>query len=109
MIPAAEMAQIENTSFSRRVSRVFGLDLHSWEQLMLFSLGIAALAAVAVVVTTVAVVIGQRDENAQTKNEFEAYKIEAGKRSDQLKKETATANAEAAKANLELEKLKIPR
>jgi hypothetical protein len=47
MMPAAEMAQIEKTTFSRKVRRVFGLGLHSWEQLMLLSLGIAALAALA--------------------------------------------------------------
>jgi hypothetical protein len=56
----AEMAQIESTAFSRKVRRLFGLDLHSWEQVMLVSLGFAALAAVAVVVATTAVVTLQK-------------------------------------------------
>ena len=53
MIPAAESKETEYTAVSSGVRRMlFGLDLHSWEQGMLWSLGLAALAAVAVVVST---------------------------------------------------------
>jgi hypothetical protein len=84
------------------VRRVLGFDLHGWEQLMLWSLGFAALAAVAVVVTTTAVVTLQKAENSESKAEFERYKLDASEKIE-------TAKAEAAKANLELEKLRAPR
>jgi len=105
---------------------MLGFDLHSWEQLMLISLGIAGLIAIAVFVTTAAVVILTRHENAETKREYEEYKltvdakvadakkegIAAGKaagdallkaatlekEAEQLRKDTADANARAAEA-----------
>jgi hypothetical protein len=101
-MPAAETANIEKTAFSRKVRRVFGLDLHSWEQLMLSALGIAGLVAIAVFVTTASVVILQREENARTKDEFERYKLEAGEK-------IATANADAADANRKAEEERTER
>lgn len=85
----------EKTTFLRRLRRVLGLDLHSWEQLMLLSLAVTGLAAIAVFVTTASVVILQRNENAKTKTEFEAYKIDSGKQIA-----SANALAEVAKANV---------
>jgi hypothetical protein len=119
-MPAAETPQITKTSFSRRVRRVLGLDLHSWEQWMLLSLGVAALAAIAVVVTSASVVILTRHENAETKKEYEAYKltvdgkvadakregIEAGKTAGNALVRAAELEKEAANARLETERLK---
>lgn len=42
---------------------MLGLELHTWEEIMVWSLGIAALSAVAVVVSTRVVVLLQREEN----------------------------------------------
>src|SRR4051812_38763240 len=114
-MPAAETPQITKTSFSRRVRRLLGLDLHSWEQWMLLALGLAAFAAVAVVVTTASVVILTRHENAETKKEYEEYKltvdgkvadarkegIEAGELAGNAMVRAAELEREAANARLE--------
>jgi hypothetical protein len=119
----AETTSIEKTDFSRKVRRVLGLDLHSWEQLMLLSLGAAGLIAVAIFITTASVVILQRHETAEAKRELDAYKIEAGEKvaasaaiGETAKADASKANeaaerakAEAAKANLELARIKAPR
>src|SRR6516225_5956758 len=101
-MPAAGMAEIEKSALSRKIRQVFGLELHSWEQLMIAALGLAALAAVAVVVTTASVVVLQRAETARTKNEFEAYKLEAGTRIAEANAVGETAKADAAKARAEI-------
>jgi hypothetical protein len=85
MIPTTEMAQIENTKFSRKVRRLFGLDLHSWELIMLWSLGGAAVAALAVVVSTTAVVKLQKLELAELGKEA----AEARRETAELQKVTA--------------------
>src|SRR5450631_1849827 len=129
-MPAAESPQITNTNFSRKVRRVLGLDLHSWEQWMLLALGLAAFAAVAVVVTTASVVILTRHENAEIKKEYAEYKltvdgkvadakkegIEAGKvagnalvRAAESEKQAAESKERTAKLELELAKIKQPR
>ena len=112
MIPALAMAEIESTTVAKRVSRVLGFDLHSWEQLMLLSLGAAALAAVAVVVTTAAVVVGTRDENARTRLEFETYQIEAGKQAAKSDEHIAELNNQTERLkgeNLALQTVLLPR
>jgi hypothetical protein len=136
-MPTAETANTNNTAPSRKVRRMLGLDLHSWEQLMLLSLGLAGLIALAVFITTASVVILTRHESAETKREYATYKltvdgkvadaksegIKAGrdagnallraaeleKQAEQLRKDTAEANARAAEAKLELERFKQPR
>jgi hypothetical protein len=108
-MPAAEMAETKNTSHPVKRTRVLGFDLHSWEQWMLWSLAGTALAAVAVMVTTAAVVLSQREENARTKAEFESYKLGVEKETEGLRKQTAEANARAAEAKLALEKFKADR
>ncbi|WP_429041164.1 hypothetical protein [Bradyrhizobium elkanii] len=134
-MPTAEATKIESTAFSRKVRRsVFGIGLHGWEQLMLLSLGVTGLIAFAVAFTTASVVILTRHETAEAKRELEEYKltveakvadatargIEAGKsagaalvraadlekQAEQLRKDTAEANARAAQASLQVEYLK---
>jgi hypothetical protein len=101
-IPMAETAQAENTAFSKKVRRVFGLDLHSWEQVMLLSLGAAALAAVAVVVATTIVVKLQKEESSASKHELNLYKVEAGEKIVAAEAVGKTAQADIAKANAQI-------
>jgi hypothetical protein len=101
------MVEIENTTLSKGVRRVFGLDLHSWEQLMLWSLGAAALAAVLVVVTTTSVIHLQRVEAADAMREFDLYKLGVEAKVADAKKEGIKAGETAGNAVLraaELEK-----
>jgi hypothetical protein len=95
-----------------KARRVLGLDLNSWEQLMIWALGFAALAAVAVVVSTASVVVLQREETARTKNEFESYKLEAAKDIAGAEERAKIAEQRTAEANLRLEALRksmLPR
>jgi hypothetical protein len=73
-MPTPESADAANTNTSAIVS-LFGLGLHSWEQAMLWALGFAALAAVAVVVTTAAVVTLQKLEAEASEKRLEIYKV----------------------------------
>lgn len=112
---------IEKDIFSKTVRRMFGLSLHTWENLMVGSLVAAALAAVAVVVATYAVVQLQRLEIADSKDEFERYKLSAGQsiaeagaraaeanqKASESREETAKAFKEAAGANERAGKLEM--
>jgi hypothetical protein len=102
-----EMAQIERTAFSRKERRLFGFDLHSWEQVMLVSLGFAALAAVFVVVATTAVVKLQKKEADDADKALNAYKLTVEDKVADAKTEGIKAGATAGNAMLraaELEK-----
>jgi hypothetical protein len=102
-IPAADTANIENANVSKGVRRViFGFDLHSWEQLMLLSLGLAGLIAITVFVTTASVVILQRRENAQLREALTKANVEI----TNTQADIAQAQREAAEARLEQERLK---
>jgi hypothetical protein len=103
-MPMADAPHIEKAAFSRKVRRVFGLDLHSWEQLMLLSLGIAGLIAIAVFVTTASVVILQRHETAEAKRQLDEYKIGADEKVAAAKAVGDTAQENAAKAIAETAK-----
>jgi hypothetical protein len=52
-----EKPHIENTTISKGESRMWGLDLDWWNTLMLWSLGLAAVAAICVLVTTRVVIV----------------------------------------------------
>lgn len=78
---------------------MFGLDLHSWENIMVGSLIVAGMIAVAVGVATLQVVRLQRAEIAASKSDFEKYKLDSERVTEALKRD---ANA----AQLETEKLK---
>lgn len=66
---------------------------------MVLSLGAAALAAFAVVLSTIAVIRLQKAAEQETKREFDTYKLEAGK-------SIAEANARTKEAELKLEQLR---
>jgi hypothetical protein len=103
MIPVANTAHINSTT-SVRVKRMWGFDLHSWEQIMLWSLGCAAIAALAVTVSTTAVVFLQKEESEASKHELEVYKADSGKKISAAEAVGMTAQADIAKANSEIAK-----
>src|SRR5258708_26157937 len=82
-----ETVQIENTSSSKKVRRMFGFDLDWWNDAMLLSLGAAALAAVALAVSSTIVIKLQKQEA-----------IDAGVKIAEL-------NVRAKEAELKLEQL----
>ena len=116
MIPAMDGPTIEKTTTSKRVTRLLGIDLHSWELVMLLALGIVAIGGVAVVAATYGVIMAQRSEVAAANRELEAYKAQAATEvakanatGETAKQAAAEANARAEQANLELQRLRMPR
>jgi len=92
---------------------MFGLNLHWWETVMVGSLAVAAIAAIAVVVSTRVVIILQREALKDSADQFAQYKVDAGLKIAKATEGAANANASAAKANeraetarLETERLK---
>jgi hypothetical protein len=77
---------------------LFGLDLHTWEQWMLGSLGLAALAAVAVVVSTTAVVFLTRAAAEKAKQELDEYKLTVAGQVADAQKEGIEAGKTAGNA-----------
>jgi hypothetical protein len=73
-IPASEMAQIENTTSSKTVRRMLGLDLDSWNAIMLLSLAVAAFAAVFVVVSTAVVIKLQKKDALEASERIESLR-----------------------------------
>ena len=103
-MPANAMAPATNTKVR---SLLWGIDLQSWEQWMLAALGVAALAAVSVVVTTAAVVVLTRSAAERAKQELDAYKSTAEAQVAEAKREGMAAGQKAGNAILraaELEK-----
>jgi hypothetical protein len=81
---------------------MLGLSLHGWENAMVVFLIIAGFFALIAGAATWAVVRLQRIEIAESKQEFDKYKLDTSK-------EIAEANARALEAQLALEKFKAPR
>jgi hypothetical protein len=100
-MPKTDNAQIANTISSSRVRRMWGLDLRGWETAMLISLGLAAIAAFAVVLATAIVVRLQHIEAEEAKKELEEYKSEAAQKIAEANSEAAKAKESAAKLNNE--------
>jgi hypothetical protein len=103
------MARTEKAIRSEKVSSMFGLDLDWWNSAMLVSLGFAALAAFAVVVSTAVVIKLQKAAEVETKQEFDRYKFESDERiaaansvGEAAKADAAKAHADIAKANAEI-------
>jgi hypothetical protein len=96
------MAMEPSASFSNRVRRMLGFSLHDWENAMVVFLIVAGAFALLAGAATWAVVRLQRAELAASRQEFEKYKLDAGK-------EIADAQQRAAEANLELARMKTPR
>lgn len=87
--------------------RMFGFDLHGWEALMLWSLTIAALAAVAVVLSTRIVILLQREENKAKSEELAKYQADAGIRIAEALTAAAKAHERAADLERQTELLRV--
>ena len=88
---------------------MWGMGLDSWNNVLVLSLSIAAAAAIIVGISTFIVIQLQKQEAIDAKDEFDRYKIEAGKQIAGADARAAEANKQAAQANLELARLKMPR
>jgi len=92
-----EIAQIENTTFSKKVRRMLGLSLETWNTVMVASLGIGAAAAVIVGVSTFVIIKLQKLEAADASAAFEQYKLGVASQTAELEKEAAVARLETEK------------
>jgi hypothetical protein len=114
--PANDSPTIENTTRSAKVRRMFGLDLHGWEQAMLWFLGIVAIGGVGVVIATYSVIKLQREESVTAKADLAKNQAQTTKEiaaanavAETAKKDAAAAHERTALAELALERLKSPR
>jgi hypothetical protein len=78
---------------------IWGLSLHSWEEVMRGSLLAVGALGVIVGFATTFVVTLTREELEASKKELDQYKIEATAEVNKAKEGAAVANAEAAKAH----------
>jgi len=104
------------TSQSKRDKMIWGLSLHGWEDVMRASLAIVGISGLFVGLATWFVVKLQRAEIAESRAEFDSYKLDAAKQiaaanaaGEAAKADAAQANARAIEAQLALEKYKAPR
>jgi hypothetical protein len=97
-----DVAHTENTTISKRVRRMFGLDLDAWNVVMVSFLGVAAIAAVVVGLST-AIIIKLQKQSELESNERIASLVTQG---DQLRKDTAEANNRTKEAELKLLELR---
>jgi cell division protein FtsB len=70
-----ETAMMTNSDFSKRVRRMLGLGLDSWNNILLFFLAITAVAAAFVGFSTYATIQLAKQEAADSKREFDEYKL----------------------------------
>jgi hypothetical protein len=104
---AQEMATIESAIFSKRVRRMLGWSLDTWNSIMLLSLTVAGVAAAVVVVSTYATIELAKKEAADQKKELDAYKLTVEGKVAEAEKEGIEAGKTAGNALLrtaELEK-----
>jgi hypothetical protein len=101
-----DMAHINSATFSKKVREMLGLDLDSWNNMLVASLAIAAAAAVIVGVSTFAVIRLQNAAELETKEEFDRYKLEAAKSISEANARTKEAEVKLAEIR---EKLGRPR
>src|SRR4051794_6129035 len=100
--PTSKTPIAETAIVSKRVRRMFGLSLHGWENWMVGSLIVAAAFALIAGFATWAVVRLQRIELAESKKDFDKFKLDADKK-------ISEATAKALESQLELAKFKAPR
>jgi hypothetical protein len=100
-----DMAHTQRTVVSKKVRRMFGLDLDAWNTVMVSFLGVAAIAAVVVGVSTAIIIKLQKQAELESSERIASLIVQG----DQLRKDTADANARAAQANLSLQRLTVPR
>src|ERR1700726_3237225 len=119
-MPAIENNTMLATNLSKRVKMIWGLSLHSWEDLMRASLLIVGVFGLIAGLSTWFVVKLQRAEIAQAATDLERYKSDASIKVEEARNEgiqagriagnamirAAELEKEAANARLETEKLK---
>jgi hypothetical protein len=105
----SDIAHIEKTAVSKGVRRMLGFDLETWNVIMVSFLGLGAIAAVVVGVSTAVIIKLQKQEAADSARAFATYKLEAGENIAAANARAAEADQKAAEAKLELEKFKAPR
>jgi hypothetical protein len=81
----------DSAHFSKKVSRMLGLSLDSWNNALLMFLALGAFVAALVGVATYATIRLTKDESAESKREFEAYRLDSNLRAAGLEKEAADA------------------
>jgi hypothetical protein len=110
----------ENTTLSKKVYRMFGFNVDTWEKLLEIFLAVGVIAGAIVGIATYSVNRLQKAENEETKHAFELYKlgvasqvaeaktegIKAGEAAGNALVRAAESEKEAANAQLETEKIK---
>lgn len=100
---APEKAQIANTNFSRKVRRMFGFALDSWNNIMVLFLGLGVLSAGIVGVSQYVIIQLQKLEARDAAADFERYKLDVGQKIADANTAGETAKADAAEANKKAE------
>ncbi|WFU07810.1 hypothetical protein QA646_10805 [Rhizobium sp. CB3090] len=98
---------IKEEKFSKRLVRMWGMSLDTWNNILLLFLAIAAVAAAVVGFSTYATIRLAKEESVAAKAELDAYKLAADEKVADAKREGIKAGENAANAQLkaaELEK-----
>lgn len=99
--PTNNAATVETTKTSKKVRRMFGLSLQGWENWMVASLIVAAAFALIAGFATWQVVRLQRIELADSKNEFDRYKLDTEQKIADANERTARSQAELARFRIQ--------
>jgi len=94
-----KMSTMENVLLSKKKSLMFGFGLDSWNNVMVWALGIGAAAALVVVLSQWVIIKLQKYEAEEQAALFERFKLETSK-------QIAEANARQKEAELKLEQLR---
>jgi hypothetical protein len=94
---------------SMKARQMFGLSLDSWNAIYVWSLGIGAVAAGAVVIATFIVIKLQKLEAIDAAAEFAKYKLETEQKIAEANTRATEANARANEAELKLAEYRNPR
>lgn len=108
-MPIADKTHTEKQIFSKKEMRMLGHDLTWWNNLMVISVWVAAGAALSVAIAQGVVIKLQRKTEIAAAKAFEEYKIESSRAIAEANAVAELGKAQAAKATLELEKLRTPR
>jgi hypothetical protein len=117
--PMQDIPTKTNANTSKRLSRMLGLSLHSWEDIMVASLALAGVIALIIGIATFSVVRFQRVEIVESNEALERYKAEAANALESTKAEAARANESSERLknetarlqsdNLALQTVMLPR
>jgi hypothetical protein len=100
------MATTENKNISKGVRRMLGLSLDGWNNVMLWCLAFVAIAAILVGISQYVIIQLAKQETADSKKEFEAYKLTVEGKVADAKSEGIKAGETAGNALVRAEELK---